>query len=230
MESRDSHDLNLENPDCEKVLEWEGQRKTKGYKAGWLYHRCKTAGLLEVLESLRNQGLVEDVSRSTMSVEPEPAGLPRQQLTIELVPQTCWYSNVRSEVSSSDWDTLKKITFEKAGNRCEICNGKGRKWPVECHEIWHYDDMNLVQTLRGLIALCPACHEVKHMGYANTQGRGDIAARHLSKVNGWSEQATKQYIHDQFQVWLKRSKYEWRLDISWLDQFELNSNSPGNKK
>jgi len=31
-----------------------------------------------------------------------------QKLTIELVPQTCWFSNVRSEVTSQMWDLLKK--------------------------------------------------------------------------------------------------------------------------
>jgi hypothetical protein len=223
MTARGIDNLELQDPAYKKVLEWESQRKSKGYKVGWLYYQCKTAGLLDVLDDLRNQGLIEDASRSIASEEPGTVGTPKQQLTIELVPETCWYSNVRSEVSKAEWDKLKKITFEKAEHRCEVCNGKGKQWPVECHEIWHYDDINHVQTLQGLIALCPSCHEVKHMGYANTQGRGPIAARHLAKVNGWPEQQTKEYIHEQFQVWLRRSKHQWNLDISWLDQFEISS-------
>ena len=140
------------------------------------------------------------------------------RLTIELVPQTCWFSNVRSEVSATDWDRLRKLTYEDAGNRCQVCGGRGPKWAVECHEIWHYDDQQYAQTLLGLIALCPACHEVKHMGLANVKGRGDIAARHLAKVNGWTRQETDCYVTDQFALWERRSKFQWTLNLEWLGQ------------
>lgn len=49
----------------------------------------------------------------------------------------------------------------------KVCGGRGEKWPVECHEMWQYDDKNHVQKLAGLIALCPDYHKVKHIGYAS---------------------------------------------------------------
>jgi len=52
------------------------------------------------------------------------------KLTIELVPKTCFFSNVRSEISATLWDILRKETYRKANYRCEICNGKGEKWPA----------------------------------------------------------------------------------------------------
>ena len=107
-------------------------------------------------------------------------GGPRLQ--VELVPSTCWFSNVRDHVSKTDWDTLRKATYQKAGHVCEICGGRGPKWPVECHEIWHYDDESLTQTLKGLIALCPSCHETKHIGLAGLRGRVEIAKVHLGLV------------------------------------------------
>ncbi len=61
-------------------------------------------------------------------------------LTVELVPQTCWYTNVRSNVPAEDWERLRKFVFKLAGYRCEICGGRGDKWWVECHEQWEYDD------------------------------------------------------------------------------------------
>ena len=140
------------------------------------------------------------------------------RLTIELVPQTCWFSNVRSEVSATDWDRLRKLTSDNAGGRCQVCGGRGPKWAVECHEIWHYDDNQRAQTLLGLTALCPACHEVKHMGLANIKGRGDIAARHLAKVNGWTKQEADRYITDQFSIWERRSEFQWTLNLDWLEQ------------
>lgn len=147
--------------------------------------------------------------------------MEQRLLTIELVPQTCWFSNVRSEVSADDWDRLRKAIYEEAGDRCQVCGGRGPKWPVECHELWHYDDKRRLQTLRGLTALCPACHEVKHIGLANVRGRGQIAARHLAKVNGWTQQEADRYIAEQFSVWQERSRFQWKLDLSWLEQFGI---------
>jgi transposase-like protein len=151
--------------------------------------------------------------------------LPPPSLTIELVPQTCWYSNVRSHVSKEDWDKLRQRTYSLANNRCEVCGGIGPQHPVECHEVWHYDDEQHIQKLVRLIALCPSCHEVKHMGYANTQGRGQIAQRHLAKVNGWTPEQTKVYVKECFQLWEQRSQHEWRLDISYLEQLGILASS-----
>lgn len=140
------------------------------------------------------------------------------RLTIELVPKTCWFSNVRSEVSAADWDKLKRLTFKAAGYRCEICGGKGPKWPVECHEVWKYDDELWLQTLERLIALCPACHEVKHIGLAESRGRLPQALRHLADVNRWSIADATTYAESAFEIWARRSNHVWSLDILYLEQ------------
>ena len=152
------------------------------------------------------------------------------RLTIELVPQTCWFSNVRSEIRPADWDRLRKTTAAHAGNRCQICGGRGPKWPVECHEIWEYDDGRHLQTLSGLQALCPACHEVKHIGFANVRGRGRIAALHLAKVNGWTVPEAERYVAGQFAVWERRSRFPWTLDLSWLEQCGVAVANTGHSK
>ncbi len=201
--------------DINRVLELEAKRKEKGYAPGWLFYQCKPLGLVEVMEYLRAQGRIE--SPGVKQELPTPEKL----LTIELVPETCWFSNVRSEVSDEDWEKIKKITFRNANYLCEVCGDRGPQWPVECHEIWHYDDDRHAQTLLGFISLCPSCHEVKHRGLANIKGRGDIADQHLAKVNRWTMPKTKQYVDEQFQLWKKRSQYEWELNISWLEQLEV---------
>lgn len=35
-------------------------------------------------------------------------------LTIELGPQTCWFSNVRDQVSPQDWDRIRRQVYENA--------------------------------------------------------------------------------------------------------------------
>lgn len=147
--------------------------------------------------------------------------LPTPRLTIELVPESCWFSNVRSNVLPEEWDRLRRRAYRNAGYVCEICGGRGADHPVECHEKWFYDDERKIQRLVGLIALCPPCHEVKHFGLANKKGRTNEALLQLSRVNGWSIQSATEYVDKQFQVWLERSKDTWALDVTWLEQFGI---------
>ncbi len=142
-------------------------------------------------------------------------------LTIELVPQSCWYSNVRSHVTPEEWEGLKRITFKRAGYVCEICGGRGPRWPVEAHESWVYDDGRHIQKLVGLVALCPDCHEVKHMGLANVRGRREAATGHLAKVNNWSLETSQVYVEECFKVWMQRSEFQWELDISYLKMYGI---------
>jgi hypothetical protein len=144
------------------------------------------------------------------------------RLTIELVPQTCWFSNVRDRVSREDWDRMRKQVYKRADHRCEVCGGRGSKHPVECHEVWEYDETARVQRLVRMIALCPACHEVKHMGLAGIKGRGEIAAAHLAEVNGWTPQVTAVYIDQAFAVWKERSDRTWSLDVSALAAYGVD--------
>lgn len=147
--------------------------------------------------------------------------LSTPRLTIELVPESCWFSNVRSNVSQEEWDRLRRATYRSAGYICEICGGRGHNHPVECHEKWFYDDENKIQRLIGLLALCPDCHEVKHFGLANKKGRTNEALAQLSKVNGWSIQKAEEYVDEQFHIWLERSKHSWILDVTWLEQYGI---------
>lgn len=139
------------------------------------------------------------------------------QLTIELVPSTCWFSNVRDHVDQETWDRLRRQTYRDVSRKCAVCGGVGPKWPVECHELWEYDEETCVQKLMGLTGLCPACHEVKHMGLANTRGRGQDARRHLAYVNGWTASETEEYVAEAFRVWQEWSQHGWVLDLAWLE-------------
>lgn len=138
------------------------------------------------------------------------------RLTIELVPSTSWFENVRSLVSPGEWDALRKATYQAAGHRCEICGGRGSKWPVECHERWEYDETTRVQKLVGLIALCPDCHRVKHFGLARVKGEQEQAGQWLMKVNGWTRRQAYDHVQAAFALWERRSEGPWEVDISWL--------------
>lgn len=116
------------------------------------------------------------------------------------------------------WDDLRRQTYRQARHLCQICGGRGERWPVECHEIWDYNDQGRVQKLIGLIALCPSCHEVKHIGLAGVKGRGEIAKAHLARVNRWTPEQADEYLESVWEIWAKRSRHHWKLDLTFLEQ------------
>ncbi len=137
-------------------------------------------------------------------------------LTIELVPKTAWYSNVRSNVSRKEWDKIRKEQYAIANNKCEICGDSEIENRLECHEIWQYNEETWVQKLIGLVTLCTNCHKVKHAGLARIKGEEGIVIKQLMKVNKMTSQEAKKYIEEAFEVWRKRSSHIWMLDISYL--------------
>jgi len=142
------------------------------------------------------------------------------KLSVELIPTTCHYSNVRTTVTKKEWDKIRFMSYEKAEHKCEICGERGKnqgqKHDVECHEIWDYDDETHVQKLIGLISLCPICHLVKHIGRALAMRKKEVAYNQLAKVNKWTLKQVEQHIVDSFELHKQRSKHEWTLDLSIL--------------
>lgn len=141
------------------------------------------------------------------------------KLDVELVPKTSWYNNVRSEVSKSQWDLIRKKCYAAANHKCEVCGGVGKRHPVECHEIWEFKDDTHEQTLIGLIALCPSCHQAKHAGLAQVRGLLGAVISHMSKVNKLSKSETEQLLVRAFNEYHMRSKYEWKVDVSYIQDY-----------
>lgn len=148
------------------------------------------------------------------------------KLEIELVPSSSFFNNLRSVLKKNEWDKIRKEVYKDAGYKCEICCGKGKNHPVECHEIWEYD--NGVQKLVRLIALCPSCHTVKHIGLAKINGYFEVAIKHLCKINKISKSEAYNYVNNSFDVWHERSNSKWKLDLSYIEEkygIKVNKNA-----
>lgn len=145
------------------------------------------------------------------------------KLTCELVPKTCWYSNVRSNVSASKWKKISQKTFLKANYTCEICgtckNTGSTKHGMEAHEIWEYTIEGDVrkQKLIRIQCLCKKCHMCKHPGLARIQGKLMVVLYHMMKINNINSNEVEKYLENVFLQWEYRSKFNWELDISWLN-------------
>jgi hypothetical protein len=139
------------------------------------------------------------------------------RLRVELVPKSSWYGDLRELLDEETWERISSEVAERAGGRCEICAGRGpRHRPIECHELWRYDDRVRVQALERVVALCPDCHTVQHMGFANLHGGGTQARAHLARINGWSLARTDAHIAEAFRLWAQRNQGSWILDMEGL--------------
>lgn len=146
-------------------------------------------------------------------------GLESLRLTIELVPATCWYANLRDVLTPAAWDTVRRQVYARFRHRCGICGGAGQ---LHCHEVWRYDDATHTQTLEGLIALCAPCHHVKHLGLAGIlASRGALdeerLVAHFLRVNGCDRATFEAHRARAFAQWEERSRYEWTLDLGALN-------------
>lgn len=145
----------------------------------------------------------------------------KKKIGLDLIPETAWFSNAREFLSEEVWKTLHNELSKKNHFRCECCDGQGLQHPVEVHERWAYDQATRVQSLIGFSVLCPACHEVCHFGLARVKGRDGIAIQHLQQVNGWSEEEAQDHIKAAFDVWKRRSKIEWSIDLDLIERLGL---------
>jgi hypothetical protein len=130
------------------------------------------------------------------------------------VPQDTWGNNLRSSVSKSIWDAIRKTAYEEAGYKCSICGATGR---LEAHEVWDYDYEKGIQKLIAIKALCKKCHMVKHMGRSMklaAEGLFDIQELidHFNVVNELPEEHCAPYC-DVFRLHFNESKGFGRKNI-----------------
>lgn len=147
-------------------------------------------------------------------------------ITPDLIPSSSYYNNVRSNVSVSDWDVIRKKCYAKANHKCEVCGmtglEQGFKHKVECHEIWEFDDQNRTQTLTGFVSLCPMCHKVKHFGLAQLNGEEEMVLKHMMKVNDMRLMEANEIIIQAFVVWKGRSDIQWSVNIDYIDTYLID--------
>jgi len=140
---------------------------------------------------------------------PLPAVLPGEDrsfgsgLFVDLIPATCWFTNVRSCVSTRDWERLRTLVYGRAGNRCEACgagvNREHQVW-LEAHERWDYHHTSRTQRLRRLVCLCA--------------------------VNHWTRADAEAHIAAAASLWRFRSETDWSLDLSILTGVGITPQPP----
>ncbi|MBE5756691.1 MAG: HNH endonuclease [Clostridiales bacterium] len=140
------------------------------------------------------------------------------KLKIELVPDSCWYSNLRSLLKPSMWDVLRKKAYANANGHCQICGRKVNR--LEAHERWDYDKETSTQKLKEIVAVCHNCHSVIHIGRTQLLGKGEEAEKWFIKVNDCSYADFIKHLGEANKIHQERNKVlEWKLDLTYLEDF-----------
>ncbi len=137
------------------------------------------------------------------------------KLQIELIPKTCWGSNVRTKVKKSDWDKIRKAVYEKEGMHCHICGESCTS--LDAHEIWEFDEKNSIQRLVDIIGICKSCHNTIHFGRAQKIGCQKEAIAQFLKVNDCDMVDLRNELLKVEEVYMRRSKIkDWKLDLTLI--------------
>lgn len=136
------------------------------------------------------------------------------KLAIELVPESCWYNNLRN-LFPEKWKGIRRDILFKAMGKCQICGGDEG---LECHEIWEYDDKKHIQTLKGFIILCYWCHSIKHIGNAFMRMWYESRAEeienklihHFMKVNKCRRGTFVVHLREVADLQYERNQHEWK--------------------
>jgi Domain of unknown function (DUF5710) len=150
-------------------------------------------------------------------------------LSVDLIPKSAWFTNVRSCVSPEDWERLRTMVTRRAWQRCEFCSANRdpeMQRRLEVHERWAFDDASRVQTLRRLVCICSDCHAVVHYGVTQIQGDVEAAFEHLIAVAELDVPQAKAHVLDAFRVWEERSQHQWDLDLSMLTKAGITVSPP----
>lgn len=148
--------------------------------------------------------------------------MKKYKLNFELVPDGCWYTNLRSALPQEVWDIIRKDAYKRARGKCMICGVPTRY--LEAHERWEYDEKKALQTLQTVVAICRLCHEVIHIGRTQLFGRGMEAMEHFIRVNQCSQSEFHEALGAANEQHKSRNKIDnWTTDISWLkEKFNLS--------
>ncbi|GAA1214038.1 DUF5710 domain-containing protein [Prauserella alba] len=140
-------------------------------------------------------------------------------LFVDLVPSSCWFTNVRYCVAERDWERLRRMMLARANHRCEVCDRREdrrvKRW-LEAHERWAYDNATTTQTLRRLIILCSDCHRTTHFGLAEVRGLDREAFDHLIAVTGMTVRQGQAHVDRAKETWRRRSARNWHLNLDML--------------
>lgn len=151
-------------------------------------------------------------------------------LTLELVPRGAWGKNYRPSMPLALWRAILQYYKQKTKNRCEVCswnetNVSEKK--LVLHQRWITSKRRGKADLifLGFQLLCWSCHDCKHFGWSQIEGRGVDAIFHMMEINNWSP--TEVEIHLETAAQKERHEaFDGSVVINWNVVYDSFNSHP----
>jgi hypothetical protein len=222
MTDREYISVLFEEKDDAKGLgaKWDGQKK-QWYIPGNINETNKL--LLQRKYKTNNEPILELIG--------EDRTFGGNELFVDLIPSTCWFTNVRYCIHPRDWDRVRNFVYERVNYTCECCgiHTKTHNIQLDAHERWLYDNATHTQKLIRLVALCYDCHQTTHIGLAGIKGKRYEAMKHLQTIRKFTEEECSKHVEEAYEIWRDRCKFEWILDISLIENNNITLSKSLNK-
>lgn len=129
-----------------------------------------------------------------------------------LIPRPLWGINAHDLVERDCWEKIRRDTFLRDKKRCVIC---GKQGPLECHEVFTFDDANGIATLARLESRCSTCHACNHLGrlYKRNPPGFKQALVYLAKINKMQPQEVIDLVKDAFKLHKARTR-PWEMKVA----------------
>jgi len=101
-----------------------------------------------------------------------------------------------------------------ARRACQVYSDAASASPLNCHELWDYNDDQSTATLVGLRIQCRNCDSAVHMGRAVRLGFGNTALAQLVKVNLIGAREARMLYRSALDEWRLRNKKHWRIVVA----------------
>ena len=147
------------------------------------------------------------------------------KLTLDFIPisgQDSLYNFLKRTNRLGKWQGIKDELILKYKKKCQVCD---LFTPVlEAHEVWEYDEITCIQTLKEIQLLCGMCHQVKHINFfhgskikkhgvlPSSVSKQDLI-NHFCKVNQCSEEDYYRLEREAFKILRMRNKVKWKRDF-----------------
>jgi hypothetical protein len=123
------------------------------------------------------------------------------------------FSSYSEYLKSPEWEVLSRLTRERDGYKCRICNNKRN---LNVHHRVYPEKLGL-ESLSNLITLCNACHTLFH----NNKPIGSLPNDSYQKCALCSENTTKAFsFSSEPERKLCKQCFDWENEMSEMIDYE----------
>ncbi len=136
------------------------------------------------------------------------------KLQMIAIPSENSKNTLQQMLSKKDWDNIRNQIIEQYDHKCAICNKQLTKF--NCHEMWEFDDINSIQSLKKCIPLCHLCHCGIHPDSTN-KNNVDIydIITNFCKINNCTHEIYSEYKKYIIELSILRSTTRWYTNDIW---------------